>query len=131
MGVLDQLVGALSGGQVSSLGRAALDLLDSPQVGGIQGLADRLGRMGLGNVFGSWVSTGANLPISGEQLKDALGPDTISALAQKAGISSAQAQQALSQLLPGLIDKLTPNGQIARGQDLTQVGMNALKSMLG
>jgi uncharacterized protein YidB (DUF937 family) len=135
MGLLDQVAGAvseaLSGGRASSFGRAALDLIGSPQVGGIQGLADLLQQKGLGNVVSSWIGTGENLPVSADQLKDAFGPDAIASLAQKVGISSDQAQKALSQLLPGLVDRLTPNGQIARGQDLAQAGMNALKSMLG
>jgi uncharacterized protein YidB (DUF937 family) len=47
------------------------------------------------------------------------------------GHSPDQAQQALSQLLPSLVDKLTPNGQVAPNQDLMQAGMNVLKSLLG
>jgi len=135
MSLLDRVVGqlseGLSGGQHEGIGRAALDLLNSPQVGGIQGLAALLEQKGLGNVVQSWIGTGANLPISGEQLKAALGSDAFAALAQKAGVSPDQAQQALSQLLPNLVDKLTPGGQIPPGQNLAQVGLNVLKSILG
>ena len=135
MSLLDRVVGqvseALSGAQHEGIGRAALDLLNSPQVGGVQGLAALLEQKGLGNVVQSWIGTGANLPISGEQLKAALGSDAFAALGQKAGVSPDQAQQTLSQLLPNLVDKLTPGGQIPPGQNLTQAGLNVLKSILG
>jgi hypothetical protein len=46
MGLLDQVVGAvseaLSGNQGSNLGRATLELLQSPQIGGVQGLTNLL-----------------------------------------------------------------------------------------
>jgi uncharacterized protein YidB (DUF937 family) len=135
MSLLDRVVGqvseALSGAQHEGIGTATLDLLNSPQVGGIQGLAALLEQKGLGNVVQSWIGTGANLPISGEQLKAALGSDSFVALAQKAGVSPDQAQQALSQLLPSLVDKLTPGGQIPPGPNLAQAGLSVLKSILG
>jgi uncharacterized protein YidB (DUF937 family) len=135
MSLHDQVVGGASGslstGQASSLGRAALDLLDSPQVGGIHGLASLLEQNGLGRVVASWIGTGTNLPISGEQLKETLGPGTVAALAKKVGLSPDQVQDGLSHLLPGMIDRLTPGGQVARGQNLVQAGMNALRSILG
>ena len=135
MGLLDQVVGkvsgALAGGQGASLGRAALELLNSEQVGGVQGLASRLEQHGLGNVVQSWIGTGANLPISADQLQAALGPDTVAAVARKVGVPPEQAQQALAQLLPQLVDKLTPNGQVPQQQDLMQAGLTALKSILG
>jgi uncharacterized protein YidB (DUF937 family) len=135
MSLHDEVVGGASGslstGQASNLGRAALDLLNSPQIGGIQGLASRLEQNGLGRVVASWIGTGANLPISGEQLKDTLGPDTVAALARKVGLSPEQVQEGLSHLLPNVIDKLTPGGQVAGGQNLVQAGMNALRSILG
>jgi uncharacterized protein YidB (DUF937 family) len=135
MGLLDQVVGAvseaLSGNQGSNLGRATLELLQSPQIGGVRGLTNLLQEKGLGGVAASWIGTGANQPISPDQLRAALGPERIAALAQKVGLTPDQAQQALSQLLPSLVDKLTPNGQVAPNQDLMQAGMNVLKSLLG
>ena len=135
MGILDRVVGtvteALSGGAQSSLGKAALDLLGSQQVGGVQGLTALFQQKGLGKIVASWTSTGPNQAISADQIQQALGSDTITALAQKAGISPDQARQSLAQLLPSLVDKLTPNGQIPQGQDIAQAGLTALKSILG
>lgn len=68
---------------------------------------------GLKEIFASWVAKGENLPISAEQLSSAFGPGAIEALAKKVGISPGQASSMLSQILPGLIDKMTPHGLIA------------------
>ncbi len=134
MGLLDQILGAASGtpsgNQESNLGRAVIDLLGSPQVGGVQGLANLFEQGGLGNLVRSWIGTGANLPMSGEQVQAALGSDTVAALAQKVGIAPGQAQLVLAQLLPNLVDKLTPNGKVVQDQDFRQAGLNALKSLL-
>ena len=136
MGLLDRVVGevsgALSGGEHADLCKAALELLDNQKVGGIQGLSAMLERNGLGDVVRSWVGTGANLPVSGDQLKAALGPDTIARLAERCGIPPERAQQILAQVLPQLVDRLTPNGQVPQqGQSLAQLGLSALQSILG
>ena len=63
----------------------------------------------------SWVSTGKNLPITPEQVKQGLGSDFLSQLAGKAGVSPDAASTQLSRLLPSVIDKVTPNGKIESG----------------
>ncbi len=113
------------------IGKAALDLLGSKDVGGIQGLQQLLQQKGLGEVAASWIGTGPNQAISAEQLQKALGPERIAALAQKVGVPPDRAQQALVQFLPQLVDKLTPNGQVPQGQNLAQAGLDALKTLLG
>jgi uncharacterized protein YidB (DUF937 family) len=79
--------------------------------GGLGGLVARFQQAGLGDVIGSWVSSGQNQAISGEQLSDVLGPDALSGLAEKLGVSEGDAASQLSSILPGLIDRLTPQGQ--------------------
>jgi uncharacterized protein YidB (DUF937 family) len=79
---------------------------------GLGSMAESLKAGGLSEAVSSWVGKGANLPVSADQLRNALGSDTISALAAKAGLSSEQVSAALSKLLPGLMDKLTPNGLV-------------------
>ena len=69
---------------------------------------------GLGDVMNSWVGTGANQPISGDQLGQVLGQDTLSALASKIGMEPGAAAGQLSQLLPGIVDKLTPRVRCRR-----------------
>ncbi|NMM78253.1 YidB family protein [Acidovorax sp. SRB_24] len=79
--------------------------------GGLGGLMSKFQQAGLGDVAHSWVGTGANQPVSGEQLTEVLGSDTLSQLGAKLGVGQGEAATQLSQVLPGLIDHLTPNGQ--------------------
>lgn len=125
MGLLDSLVGALgqaaaqAPGQVQGqpdLLNAVLGLLGpgSP-LGGLAGLATRFQQGGLGDVMQSWVSTGQNLPISPDQLQSVLGPDTVAALARQFGLNAGDLAGPLSQLLPQVVDRLTPQGQMPQG----------------
>ena len=97
------------------------------QTGGLDGLVQNFQQKGLGEVVSSWVSSGQNLPISADQLTHVLGSDTVKNLAAKAGISPDQAGSQLAALLPGLIDKLTPNGHTGDAGGLLATAMNALK----
>jgi hypothetical protein len=67
---------------------------------------------GLGDIMSSWIGTGQNLAIGGDQLKTALGAALIGKLASKVGLSPDVATSKLTEILPGLIDKLTPEGKV-------------------
>lgn len=99
--------------------------------GGLGGLLHQLQAGGLGEQLQSWISTGANQPVSSEQLNDALGGDAIGRLAEQAGVSHGEAGSMLSQMLPQIIDKLSPNGQLPQaGQIGDQLG-GLLGGLLG
>ena len=89
------------------------------QEGGLGGLVQAFQNKGLGEIASSWVGTGQNLPVSSEQLQSVLGSDMVSGLAAKLGMSPGDMSGRLSQLLPQVVDKLTPNGQIEGGSDLS------------
>lgn len=91
----------------------ALQLLASS--GGLSGLAQQFQQAGLGPQMGSWVSTGQNLPISPEQLLQAFGQGQMQQMAASSGMDVGQLSGGLSDLLPQLIDGLTPQGQIPAG----------------
>jgi uncharacterized protein YidB (DUF937 family) len=137
MGLLDSLVGsvlgkALGGGQQNALVEGVMGLLSKGSgqgAGGMAGLVDMLKQKGLGNQVDSWVSTGQNQAVSGTQMQDAFGEQTIQALASKAGVSPEQASGGLAQLLPQLIDRLTPDGKMPAGGALDQ-GLALLKNKL-
>jgi uncharacterized protein YidB (DUF937 family) len=111
------------------LASGILEMLTSQQSGGLQGLVQSFTQKGLGSIVSSWVSTGPNLPVSGDQIQSALGSDTISSLAQKAGVAPGMAGSLLAQVLPGLVDKLTPEGKIPESGNLLEQGLNFLKGM--
>ena len=130
MGLLDSVVGALSGGQSEGgnpLLNIVMQLINNPQTGGLSGLVQSFQQGGLGDVVNSWVSTGQNLPISAEQVKSVLGGGALQNIAAQLGVSPDQASGSLADLLPQMVDKLTPNGQVPEGGDLLAQGMDLLK----
>ncbi len=134
MGLLDAVAGAISGaaggnaGGGNALMNIAMQLISNPNSGGLQGLVKSFQEGGLKEQVASWVGTGANLPISGDQIKSVLG-GKLGPIASQLGLSEGDAATNLANLLPGVVDKLTPNGQIPDG-DLMAQGMNLLKGKL-
>ena len=124
MGVLDQLGSAVGGvlGQGKGGGVAAallpqlIAMLSKP--GALANLTNAFQSAGLGNILQSWVGTGQNLPISADQVNKVLGAGTIGDLAKKAGIGEAETSSALAGLLPQVIDKISPSGNVPAGNDL-------------
>jgi uncharacterized protein YidB (DUF937 family) len=90
-------------------------------LGGLGGLLDKFQKGGLGNVANSWVGSGQNQPVAPGQLGSALGPDIIKTLAQRSGLSEDEITKQLSQALPGVVDKLTPNGRLPTLAELSQM----------
>lgn len=128
--VLNKLTGdSDTGGGVQQLAASALALLNNQQ-GGISGLLQAFQQHGLGDVVSSWIGTGTNLPVSAEQIQQVLGGEQIQAVAQKAGIPPEAASSQLAGLLPGIVDRLTPNGEVPQGGDLMSAGMGLLQNFL-
>ena len=120
------LPGLQAGGNGQALLGAALGLLQ--QHGGLPALLEKLNGAGLAQQVQSWVGTGANLPVSGDQLHQALGSGTIGAIASQLGLSPQQASGSLAQLLPEVISHLTPAGQVPDNHaELISEGMALLK----
>jgi uncharacterized protein YidB (DUF937 family) len=142
MGFLDEIMRAAtagqggagavpaSGGDQAALVRGVLDMLGGGAAGGaagdgLAGLARTFQSHGLERQFQSWVSTGENEPIDPAELGRALGPETTQRLSSGAGMALQAALPLLAQLLPVIIDRLTPQGQMpARGA-------GGLQDMLG
>ena len=113
MNAASQMLGGKDGGQ-GSLTDMAMDLVKQ------QG--------GLGDAISSWVSNqSGNMPVSGSQLQQALGSDTVTQLAQKFGVDANQASEMLAKILPNLVDHATPNGS---AQDADGFGLDDVASML-
>lgn len=120
MGLLDTALSMLgnadgqSNDPKAALIQAALGMFSNSgnAQGGLQGLIGAFQHAGLSDIVASWVGTGQNLPISAEQIQQALGGGHLAELAQAAGLSHEGAAGHLADLLPGLIDKLTPGGQV-------------------
>jgi uncharacterized protein YidB (DUF937 family) len=134
MGLFDEILGSVVGTreaerkkQSSSLISGLLDLLDEPETGGVQGLAQRSQGQGLGELVASWIGTGRNREISPRQVEDLLGARRVEALGQSAGLAGPLAAGAIAALLPVLIDKLTPDGAVPTDNEVQQRGRALLR----
>jgi uncharacterized protein YidB (DUF937 family) len=129
MGLLDDVEGkalqSMAGSNPCIAG--VMDMINN-HPGGISGLLQQFHDQGLGGIASSWVGTGVNQSISAEQIQSVLQNEHIQAFAAKAGVSPEQASSMISQYLPMIIDKLTPNGQVPQQSNLMEMGMNMLKS---
>ena len=128
MGLLDDVLGmaGMSGAgaqtqQNTGLLSMVLNYINSPQVGGIGGLQQMFQQKGLGDLVASWISTGQNMPVSADQLQNVLHGNALQDIAGKSGMDTGQLTSMLSQVLPNLVDKLTPNGQLPQGDALSQM----------
>jgi uncharacterized protein YidB (DUF937 family) len=83
--------------------------------GGLGSLIEKFQQAGTGDVIGSWAGRGQNQSISADQIRDVLRSDAISGMAAKMGMDSSEVAGRLSSILPGLVDKMTPNGQVPEG----------------
>jgi uncharacterized protein YidB (DUF937 family) len=128
--LVGKVVGAIKGsaGQEGGLAEGVMSLLTNPETGGISGLIQSFNQQGLGDVISSWVGTGANAPITPEQLQEVLGSDVIQQLAEKSGVSIDAAKTQLAELLPSLIDKVTPEGKVPEG-GLLDIGQELLQGL--
>lgn len=133
MGLLDQIAGAV-GGQMSGgpgqnqMIQLVMQLLQN-HPGGLQGLIEQFTRAGLGRQAASWVGTGQNLPISADDLMKVFGGggSQLQDLLSKLGMNQGEAMSGLAQALPGVVDRLTPNGSVQ--DDLVAQGLDLLKNL--
>jgi uncharacterized protein YidB (DUF937 family) len=127
--MLGNLTGG-GGGGGNDLLQIALSLLQ--QNGGLEGVLGKFRQAGMGAQADSWVSTGPNMNISADQLQQVLGSGSFGDIASKLGISQDQAGSTLSQLLPELINQLTPQGEVTEeSNDSIAEGLATLANSLG
>jgi uncharacterized protein YidB (DUF937 family) len=104
---LDQVLGqVLSGGGAGG------------GAGGLGGLVSKFEQAGMGDIVKGWISTGPNPGITGDQLTKVLGTEQVAAIAKQLGVDPAQAMGQLSSILPGLVDKMTPDGNVPQNIDI-------------
>jgi uncharacterized protein YidB (DUF937 family) len=122
MGMLDaliknpEMIGDVAGFAADNpqIAEAALKFFSSGNGSG-GGLGDVVGALqsgGLGDVVSSWLGSGDNVAVEPGQLHSALGEERISAFADKAGVSGSEASALLAGILPQVVDKLSPDGQL-------------------
>lgn len=115
-GMLGELLGGAPGGRAGA--------------GGLGQILEQFQRAGFAREADSWVSTGPNAPISPDAVKQVFGDDALSGIARQAGVSEAEASRGLSELLPEVVDRVTPEGRVPDLDQLT-ASVDALRRRLG
>ena len=135
MGLLDQIAGAIGGasnGGQNPLMQLAMQFIRN-QPGGLQGLIEQFTKSGLGEQAASWVSQGANLPVSGEQLSQALGGGGggLAQMLQQFGMNPSEGMDGLAKMLPDVVNQLTPNGRVEEDGGGLEQQLSSLLGKLG
>ena len=123
----NQAVNSMLNKSSSPLASGLLQMIQN-QPGGLQGLVQSFHDKGLGGLVSAWVSTGPNPPATADQIQHVLGSDTVKQLATAAGISQDAAGSSIAQLLPGIIDQLTPNGQVPEHSNVMDMAAGLLRN---
>jgi uncharacterized protein YidB (DUF937 family) len=110
MSMIDELVKRAGSGDAAKVAEKVGPILQ--QVGGVDGLVKKFEQAGLGDVAKSWVGTSSNQSVTPMQVKEALGNQQLEQVAAQANVSTDQAAEALSNVLPDAVDNLTPGGEI-------------------
>jgi uncharacterized protein YidB (DUF937 family) len=100
------------GGIADVLGQVLGGSSGRGSAGGLGGLLEQLQRNGFGEQADSWVSRGANKPISPDAMRQVFGHEGLEQISQQAGISPEEASRGLSALLPEVVDRMTPDGTV-------------------
>ncbi|MCU7495351.1 MAG: DUF937 domain-containing protein [Ignavibacteria bacterium] len=135
MGLMDDIKGAAGGvlgnlgGQNSGIVNALLQMFSHNEQGGLQGMIQSFQQKGLGNAISSWIGKGENQPVSKEQIREGMGEERIQNLATKTGQSPDNVTSKLQEVLPNVVDKLTPEGNVPQ-DNMLQQGINFLKEKL-
>lgn len=116
-GLGGMLGGMLGGGQAN---------VSAPNMGGLGGILDAFQKGGLGNIADSWVSQGDNMPVTGDQVSQVFGQDKITEMASQLGMSHGEVAGGLADILPQLVNHVTPNGQVPQDHNTLQDALTGL-----
>jgi uncharacterized protein YidB (DUF937 family) len=108
-GSLGAAPGGIPGGLGGLLGGAGAGSVLS---GGLGTLIKDLESNGQGQVAKSWVANGPNQAVAPQSLEAAIGADTLDALTKQTGMKRDDLLSGLSQILPDVVDHLTPDGRV-------------------
>lgn len=109
---------------------SVMAMINNPQTGGFAGLLEKMSAGGMQEQVASWVSTGTNLPVTGEQIQAVLGSPMVQGIATQMGIDVNDVSGTLATLLPQVIDMLTPDGQVPDNGNLQQLALAGLSRLL-
>ncbi|CAA9274021.1 MAG: hypothetical protein AVDCRST_MAG08-3364 [uncultured Acetobacteraceae bacterium] len=135
---MSEFLSRLGGAALNDLKGTPLDKIVNHLMGGQQGasgleaLVEKLRSSGLKDQVESWISTGNNRPVAPQELEQALSPGEADRLASSAGMERPGVLALLSQVLPRLIDGMTPQGRLPTQGEMPEGGLGGmLRQILG
>jgi len=100
--------------------------------GGVGALLQRFQQKGYSQQAASWVSTGPNEALEPQAVDDVVGMDELSRLSQQLGVSHEEVSNGMAQILPEVVNHLTPQGHVPDdSDDALGRGMAMLEQLLG
>ncbi len=123
MALFDSIISGASekfdlGENAGTLLSSLLALMTNQETGGFGGFVGRFKDAGLGDTVTSWITAGDNAEISDEEVKTAIGSEAVGVIAEQVGIPEDKATSAIGYMLPQVVDKLTPDGEVPNDESL-------------
>jgi uncharacterized protein YidB (DUF937 family) len=113
MGLFDTLKGVIGEAEAAGVPQMLEAALAKTSMGNLQGVLNQLQASGLGAQVQSWLGSGANLPITADELRAALGNEQVQQLARHFGVDPDAVLKLLENQLPAVVDAASPNGSVA------------------
>ena len=107
--------GGMGGMGMAAIVGIALQLLQ--RNGGLEGVLVRMRQTGHAPEADSWVGTGQNMPISPDVLSEVFGRDEVGRAAREMGVDPDEAMGGLANVLPEVVNQMTPHGRVESGGD--------------
>ncbi|MBI2740869.1 MAG: DUF937 domain-containing protein [Rhodospirillales bacterium] len=118
---LDEILGRLGGGQGDGVAGGQTPgggLLGGLLSGGLGDLLAQFQGAGKGDAANSWIGTGQNQPIAPHELSQVITPEQMEFLTQRTGLARGELLAGLSEQLPQLVDRLTPDGRLPTADEM-------------
>ncbi len=116
MGLLDGIRRAVARAErrIDAIGGGALPMAFAKiYPGGLPAFLDALRAAGHGAAVASWLGPDANLPLPADAYAPLLPPKVLARFSADLGIPEARVATALSEFLPGAVDRQSPDGALA------------------
>jgi uncharacterized protein YidB (DUF937 family) len=119
-GGLGDLLGGPIGSRAAAGGGGSLLVALAPMLagGGLQKLLGTFHAQGMGGKANSWLSTGENEPLTGDEVRQVVGDDQVREAAKRLGVSEDEAASGLAALIPQIVDKASPDGELMDEQSI-------------
>jgi uncharacterized protein YidB (DUF937 family) len=125
---LSDIVNKLGGKDGQQGGIASLQRMVNSS-GGLQGITSKLSNNGLGQQVQSWVGHGENQSVSGPQVHQAVGPETVNQMSRQSGMSPEETSDHVAKALPDMVNHATPDGRMPDSDPFAK-GLDEVKRVL-